>query len=177
MLWFLIIAAITALDQTSKYLVTQYIPEGTSVAVIDGFFQFTNVRNTGIAFSIFQNGNYLMIPVMLIISGVLIYFLTKTDLKFASVAISFILGGAFGNLIDRIFRGRVTDFLDFQFGSYHFYIFNIADMFIVIGTALLLIYLLFIHKENGAKEEKDAEEAENGAKEEKGKEEKCEKST
>jgi signal peptidase II len=62
--------------------------------------------------------------------------------------LSFILGGAFGNLVDRVVKGSVADFLDLYFGSYNFPTFNIADSFVVIGTGILVFYLLFVYKEN-----------------------------
>jgi signal peptidase II len=79
---------------------------------------------------------------------VLIYFMKKYDSKILRTAISFILGGAAGNLIDRIFRPQgVVDFLDFLIGSYHFPTFNVADSFVVIGTIVLAYYMLFVYKE------------------------------
>jgi signal peptidase II len=147
MIWIVIILGIASIDQLLKYLVVNNMQIGTSIAVIDNFFQITYVRNSGIAFSIFQDGNFVMIPVMILISGVLIYFLIKSDSLFMSVSMAFIVGGALGNLIDRVFRGRVVDYIDFQLNGRHFFIFNFADMFVVIGTALLIFYLLFIYKE------------------------------
>lgn len=147
MAWILIIIGIASADQILKYLVVLNIHSGTSVVIIKDFFQLTYTQNTGVAFSFFQNMNYIMIPVMLAISGVIIYVLIKSKSKFVNLSLSFILGGALGNLIDRIFRGNVVDFLDFKIFGRHFYIFNLADTFIVIGTILLAVYLIFIYKE------------------------------
>ncbi|MDP4182123.1 MAG: signal peptidase II, partial [Bacillota bacterium] len=84
----------------------------------------------------------------IVLAAVLIRIHMKTDNKFLKTALTIILGGAFGNFIDRLFRGSVVDFLQFYFGSYQFPIFNLADSFIVIGTILLMFYMLFIQKEN-----------------------------
>ncbi|MFA6308420.1 MAG: signal peptidase II [Clostridia bacterium] len=147
MVWIIIILGITSVDQLLKYFVVANIQGGSSLVIIKDFFQLTYVENTGVAFSIFQNMNYVLIPVMIVISVFVVRFLIKSKSNFMSLSLSFILGGALGNLIDRIFRGNVVDFLDFQIMGRHFFIFNPADTFIVVGTALLAFYLIFIYKE------------------------------
>jgi signal peptidase II len=92
----------------------------------------------------------------------------KYNNKLLRGSLSMVIGGALGNLIDRMFRsGGVVDFLDFQFGSYHFPSFNVADSFIVVGTIIMAYYLLFVHKdkeESSSKkpiDEKTMEQGEN----------------
>ncbi len=147
MIYVIIVLAILIFDQVSKYLILNNISIDTSQSVINNFLYFTHIKNSGTAFGFFQNGNLFMIPMISIISVIVCYFMFKQKNRFLKLSLSVVLGGALGNLIDRIFRGSVVDFIDFRFGNYHFYIFNIADMFICIGTALLAFYLLFLYKE------------------------------
>lgn len=150
MIWILIVIAICVLDQLSKYLVIQRIPVGDSVTVIQQFFYLNHIKNEGAAMGIFQNGRMILIPITILISIMIGYYMYKNKNTYLRLTLSFILGGAIGNLIDRIFKGgSVTDFLDFHLGPITIwkYIFNIADVFVVIGTILLAIYLLFLYKE------------------------------
>lgn len=149
MIWIIIAFIICALDQLAKYLVINNVSESTPVTVINGFFYLTHIKNHGAAMGILQDGGFVLIPVTIIVSIVIAYFLLKSKSKILNVSLSFILGGAIGNLIDRIFRGSVTDFLDFHLGPLKFwkYIFNVADVFVVVGTMVLAFYLLFIYKE------------------------------
>lgn len=151
MIWAVIILAIIGLDQLTKYIVINRIGLGEEKTVIDGFFYLTHWKNTGAAWGIMQNGKLILIPVTIIVSIVLAYYLVKSKNKMFKVSLSLILGGAIGNLIDRAFReGGVVDFLDFHFGSYNFPTFNVADSFIVIGTILLGYYILFVLKDDKA---------------------------
>jgi signal peptidase II len=147
MLWIIIAAAIIVLDQAVKYLISISIGYGEIIPVIGDFFQITYYHNYGAAWGILQNGRYFFIPLTLIIVAAIFYIIRKSESKFLKLSLAILAGGAVGNLIDRIIRGGVTDFLDFHFGSYHFPTFNVADMAVVCGTILLAIYLLFIYKE------------------------------
>lgn len=147
MLWILIIIFIAVFDQLTKFFVQSKIELYEMRPVVDKFFYITHVTNKGAAWSIFQNGRYFFIVLTTIISAVMFYVLFKVDDRLLKYSLSFILGGAIGNLIDRILRGKVTDFLEFHFGNYQFPTFNIADCFIVIGSFLLGYYLLFVYKE------------------------------
>lgn len=147
MLWGIIIIAIILLDRISKILVVKNMNVGDSFAVISDFFYMTYIENRGAAMGILQNGRVFLIIITLLISTALVYYLYKTEGRVARFSLAMILGGAVGNLLDRIFRGSVIDFLDFRFGSYNFYIFNVADSFVVVGTILLAYYLLFVYKE------------------------------
>lgn len=147
MLWVLIIIAIVGLDQVTKLLVIKNIGYGEMIPVIKDFFFLTYHENTGAAWGIFPGGRYFFIVLTAIISIAMAYYLFKTDNKYYKVSLSLILGGAIGNLLDRIIKGRVVDFLDFHFGTYNFPTFNVADSFVVIGTFLLAYYILFVYKE------------------------------
>lgn len=154
MIWAAIILAIIGLDQLTKYIVVNNIRFGEKNAVIDGFFYMAHWQNTGAAWGIMRDGKAFLVPVTIIVSIVLVYYLIKSDNRLFKVSLSMILGGAIGNLIDRAFReGGVVDFLDFHFGSYNFPTFNVADSFIVIGTIFLSYYILFV-----IKDEKPAEQ-------------------
>ncbi|GAE89117.1 signal peptidase II [Acetivibrio straminisolvens] len=149
MLFLILIAGFVAIDQLTKYIVISNIEFGDKISVINNFFYLTHWRNTGAAWGIMQNGRYILVPVTIALSALLAYFIFKNRNKFYRFSLSMILGGALGNLIDRIFRPEgVVDFLDFQFGSYHFPVFNAADTFVVVGTILLAYYTLFIYKEH-----------------------------
>ncbi|NTV90254.1 MAG: signal peptidase II [Clostridiales bacterium] len=147
MLWIIIAALVIAIDQGSKYLISVKIPYGEMIPVLGDFFQLTYHHNQGAAWGILQNARYFFVTLTIIVVAVMIYILFKTDSKFLKLSLSFLIGGAVGNLIDRIIRGGVTDFLNFFIGSYNFPTFNAADMSIVFGTILLAVYLLFIYKE------------------------------
>ncbi|KNY26463.1 signal peptidase II [Pseudobacteroides cellulosolvens] len=148
MLWIAIAIVIIALDQISKLLIIGNINLGQQIPIINDFFYITHWKNTGAAWGMFQNGRFFFIPFTIALSIVLIRIHMKSDNRFLKLALTIILGGAMGNFIDRVYRGSVVDFLQFFFGSYQFPIFNIADSFVVIGTVLMVCYILFMQKEN-----------------------------
>lgn len=147
MIWAIIVVLIIAADQVTKFAIVKNINMGETIEVIRDFFYITYIRNKGAAWSIFQNGRYYFIALTIIASVIIIYFLLKSKNRIFSLSLSFILGGAIGNLIDRIAVGAVVDFLQFYFWSYMFPVFNVADIFITVGTIILAIYLIFIYKE------------------------------
>jgi signal peptidase II len=147
MLWILISAVIAALDQVTKYMVFLNIGYGEKIPVINGLFYLTYHVNKGAAWGILQNGRIYLIILTFIASAIMIYLIFSKSDRMFRLSLSFILGGAVGNLIDRILKGSVTDFLDFYIGSYNFPTFNVADSFITIGGILLAYYLLFVYKE------------------------------
>lgn len=129
------------LDIISKLVVKHYLVLNQSNVIIKDFFNLTYVKNSGAAFSILDDNTFLVVIVSLIIIAILIRYVYKNKdaKKIERVAYSLILGGAIGNLVDRIFNGYVVDFLDFIFFGYNYPIFNLADTFIVIGVILLII--------------------------------------
>jgi len=159
MLWIAIVLVLLAIDRYSKYIIVTNIEYGDRVPVIGDFFYLTNHDNYGAAWGMFQNGRYFFIIMTVIVAIIMIIYMTKTQSRFLKLTLSVILGGASGNLIDRIYKGGVTDFLDFHFGSYNFPTFNAADMCVVAGTVLLAIYMLFIYKEPEKKIEKSNDES------------------
>lgn len=137
----LIIAAVIALDQFAKFLaLTRLAPNG-DFTIIPKFLEFTFVQNFGIAFGMFQNKVLFFIITTSVIAAVIVYFVFKMYRKhtFITICLSMILGGAIGNLIDRIRLGYVVDFIHFNFFSP---VFNIADSAVVVGAIALSIAIL-----------------------------------
>jgi len=145
--WILIIAIIVSLDQFVKFLVVKNVPLEGSITVINKFFYIYHIGNTGAAWSILSGQRVLFIIITCISCVVIGYILVKSKTKVLKLSLSFIFAGAVGNLIDRILKGSVTDYLRFDFGSYTFPIFNVADMSVVIGSAILMYYMFFIYKD------------------------------
>ena len=132
------------IDQILKRVITITVGLGKSLTVIPSFFSITYVRNTGAAWSILE-GNRLFLILVSIIAVVLVYYFMIKDKKIEKieqVGYGVLLGGIFGNLLDRIIFGYVVDFLHFTFGSYNFPIFNIADIGIVLGTFIIIGIML-----------------------------------
>ena len=149
--WILLVFCIGVLllDQWTKSMVVQKLPLYQRVDVIQGFFNLTHVRNTGGAFGIFGGekgglGSILFVAVSLIAIGAIIVLFLKIKVNEKTLAISFslILGGAVGNLIDRLRYGEVADFLDFHLSTYHWPAFNVADSAICVGIGLMALELL-----------------------------------
>jgi len=147
MLWLGIILIAIGLDRFTKFIVEKAIPYNTSIPVVNDFFYLTYYRNKGAAWGILQNGRYFFIALTSVILCVLFYVLFKSKNRVLKTSISMIIGGAVGNLIDRIAAGSVVDFFSFYIGRYHFPIFNVSDTFVVCGTILLAIYLIFMYEE------------------------------
>jgi signal peptidase II len=148
--FFLIAATVLLLDRITKRVVAGNIPLHESVVVIPGFFHLTHVQNTGAAFGLFAESSAQWKVGALVLFSVLALvvvcgLLWKNGHSFSTttVGLSLILGGAMGNLWDRLFTGHVVDFLDFYVGSYHWPAFNVADSAIVVGALLLVSEILF----------------------------------
>lgn len=142
-------------DRISKICILKYafglsFPDpgkfGESIPVIKDVFHLTYHGNTGIAFGMLKDNKFLLIVLCAVILALILLYIykTKPTLPIEKICYSMIIGGALGNVFDRIFYGFVIDFLDVCFINYP--IFNIADSFIVIGTILLAVYILFFEK-------------------------------
>jgi len=135
---------VVVLDQVSKWLMVSWLSLYETVAVIP-YFNLTMAHNSGAAFSFLAGAGgwqrWFFVGLALVISIALFIWLKKlsTQAKLEAISISMILGGAIGNVIDRLYFGYVIDFLDVYVGSYHWPAFNIADSAIVVGAALLII--------------------------------------
>lgn len=150
--WLMIIVGVVFLDQLTKWLTVINLDLGESFAVIEGFFNFKYVRNTGAAFSMFDDPDerwiFMTISTVAIIAMSVFLWISRKGDKLLCVAMSFIIGGGIGNMIDRVLLGYVIDFLDFIIwrtsAGYpiHFATFNIADSFVCVGVGLFALYVI-----------------------------------
>jgi signal peptidase II len=133
----LIVLSVIVLDQITKYLIASYLSPFDSIEIFP-FLHIVNVRNTGAAFGSFRNvGSSFFI----VISVIAIIFVMSLLVKrtYNNIGLSLVLGGAIGNLIDRILYGKVVDFIDFSVGSFHWPAFNVADSALTVGIAVILL--------------------------------------
>jgi signal peptidase II len=142
---------IIVLDQLTKAMVRFMLPLYSSVTVIPGLMDFTHVRNTGAAFGILNASNFPFKTVLigLIAVGALVGVgmyaasLARHEIM-ARVGLALIIGGAAGNLIDRVIVGSVVDFVDVYWRTHHFWAFNLADSAITVGAAVMILDMLGI---------------------------------
>jgi signal peptidase II len=147
--YLLLVAATLLLDRWTKVLIQKRFDLNESVSVIDGFFNITYVRNTGVAFGIFSSISSPAKSVLLSVfpafaAVIVVTYSVRSSARnhLLQVALGLILGGALGNLYDRLAYGYVVDFLEFYAGSYHWPSFNIADSAISTGVALLAFEII-----------------------------------
>jgi signal peptidase II len=145
-IFFITLAAVVLLDQFLKAYIGATMKLHESIPVIEGYFNITYVKNPGAAFGFLANSaaefrSLFLISVTVIAIVLILYFISKSTAKevFLTFALSLILGGAVGNLIDRIRFGEVTDYLDFYISSYHWPAFNVADSAISLGALILVV--------------------------------------
>ncbi|MBD5781974.1 signal peptidase II [Pelagicoccus sp. NFK12] len=148
-------AAVLFLDQATKLWVVYTLPEGSfwepqRIDVISGFFHIVHVTNTGAAWSMFSGYTWPLTAVGFVVLGFLYFFRKALELDKPKIQLGYglIIGGIIGNMIDRIRIQKVIDFLDFQFGDYHFPSFNIADSGITVGVILYIWFSFRQEKEN-----------------------------
>ncbi len=147
---FLIALLVVLFDQAAKWLVATRVTLHDSVIVIPGLFRITHVENRGAAFGLFsESPTQWKIAILILFSVValvvvsLLLWKNSHALTVTGVGLALILGGALGNLWDRLISGHVVDFLDFYVGNYHWPAFNVADSAIVVGALLLVAEILF----------------------------------
>lgn len=150
--YLLLSLVVVVLDQWSKWLVELHLPEHVAEPVLP-FLNFTHVRNTGVAFGLFAgNGEAARAWVL---TGLGLTALTLVGIYFWRAlpanrlllgALALVLGGAVGNLADRVLSGGVTDFIDFYVGTYHWHTFNVADSAITVGIVLMALDALRPHR-------------------------------
>ncbi len=175
MIYCLVLCALAVLlDQVSKLIVINTIAEGQVIEVIKGVLHFTYLENKGAAFGMLADQRWIFMVVSVVAIAAIFFFLwkEKPESMFVKTTLALILGGGIGNMIDRIFRPGVVDFIDARFFFYpqisfdggfsvtisDFPVFNVADCFITVGCAVLICYLLFVEfpKEARAEKEKKA---------------------
>lgn len=145
MYFYIIAAIIVAIDQFTKWLIVKNMEIGENITVIENFFYITSHRNRGAAWGILQGQMWFFYIITAVVIAGLIYYIQKhtKENKVMGIALGFMLGGAIGNFIDRLFRKEVVDFINTYIFSYDFPIFNIADSALCIGVGLLFIHMLF----------------------------------
>lgn len=150
-IWYLLSMVVVTLDQWTKWLAETKLSFHEPVAVIEPFLNWTLAYNYGAAFSLLADAGgwqkWFFSGLALIMSVFLIVYLLKVprQAKLLSMGLALVLGGAIGNLIDRLLNGKVTDFIHVHYADvWHYPIFNIADIGICIGIALIVIDMLFL---------------------------------
>ena len=144
-----LIVVIVALDQWSKWAIKTSFNLYQSKPVIQDLLHFTYVTNDGMAFGLsFPGGRHVLLIMTILLTGFIIGFLwkEKNGHPLIKYGLALILSGAIGNLIDRLFYGKVVDFLDLMIGDFHWYIFNIADSSVTIGMILFIIHSIYIEQ-------------------------------
>ena len=141
---------VVIIDQLTKYIVLHHVLKEYAAVIITPFFDIVRAWNTGVSFSMFNNwgisGVYILSGVALLIVCFLVKWLSTEKNRTMQLALGFIIGGAIGNVIDRVRLGAVFDFLDFHLGDSHWPAFNAADSFICIGATVIIIHSVFFNK-------------------------------
>lgn len=150
--YFIFVSLFLIIDQLTKTFIIRNINLYNNISVIPGFFNLAHVRNKGAIFGFFSQSGSSIVYILLTMAslaamGLVIFYFIKTppSEKLLKISLSLILAGALGNLIDRVFRGYVIDFLDFYVKGWHWPSFNVADSCISIG-AFFLIYVFFFKR-------------------------------
>lgn len=157
-------AAVFLIDQTTKAWAVRSLRFGDDREIIPGFLNFAYATNTGVAFSMFDDygdaGRWGLSAVALIAATLVLYFFWKTPRSDDRVlgALALLLAGIVGNVVDRARLGYVIDFIDVQFGSWHYPTFNVADMAIVTGAGLLILDMFLTKKPEDEKQETEEKE-------------------
>jgi len=158
--WFYIIISLIIVDQISKILIQQYIPlNSSSIVIIPKLLYFTHITNDGISFGWNPFSSSILLFIVSVIACLFIVkvlFDSKKDTELTQISLCLIIGGAFGNLIDRFFTAfnlmgytGVVDFIDVGYNYSRFYIFNFADSFITIGITLYILSFMMVKIFNG----------------------------
>lgn len=152
-MWSILVAAVViVLDQVTKWLVVTRMTELAEVPIIPGFFSLQFVYNPGASFGMLRGQQWFFILVAVIAVGAILWYLRQPEAQHGLVRLSLglIMGGAVGNLIDRVRGGEVVDFLLFYWRDYYFPNFNVADIGITVGVALFLLHMLLTERKSKA---------------------------
>ena len=161
--WYLLALVVIALDIVTKVWAVERFMYGPALQIIPGFLQFTYAENYGAAFSFLADAGgwqrWFFGAVALIFSAVVVVWVWRLPAvkRWEPAALALILGGALGNLWDRVVLGYVRDFISVYYGNWHFPVFNVADMAITVGAVMLVIELMFFNDHNSKSSEKSAE--------------------
>lgn len=148
-----IIAILLLVDQFTKYLAVRYLKGNPPMVLLKGVLELQYLENTGSAFSMFKGQKTLILMIGLIVLAAAVFFLYKLPMErkfcIAYILVSIMIAGALGNMIDRIRFGYVVDFISFVL--IHFPVFNMADCYVVVSTAILFVLFMFVYKESDLK--------------------------
>lgn len=154
MIYFIITVLLTAADQITKHLAVSYLTYIGSIPLVQNVFHLTYVENRGIAFGLFSGGRIIFIAVSIILLAALTVIMYKTPkiqrTVWQKAGTALIFAGAIGNIADRIRLGYVIDFFDFRL--INFPVFNVADIAVCVGAAMILIHFLFSGSDENIKE-------------------------
>ncbi len=139
-LFWCVAGIVVAIDRLTKWIIVSNMEILESIPVIPGLFHITHIQNPGAAFGLFRDARalFLMISLVVILAVIWYSHRVERDQKLLSIGLGLTLAGAFGNMIDRLTRGLVVDFLDFRIWP----VFNVADSAIVVGSAIVVYFLL-----------------------------------
>ena len=152
MIYIFLAFVILGVDIATKILAKNFLAGAPSVPCIEGVFHLTYVENRGAAFGIMQGGWLFFIIIAIVMAGVAVWFIRKykNRSRMMNLGLSFLCAGALGNTIDRVMQGFVVDFFDFRLID--FPVFNVADIFVCLGAALLAIFFVFFEEKYQEKE-------------------------
>lgn len=145
----LVFLVLVAVDQLTKLYFRNNYQDGSVVTIIENFFVFKFAKNTGAAWSLFADKSWsqlffiILTIVSLILFILLFVFAYVKNHRFLQFSIAVVIAGTLGNFLDRVLFGYVTDFISFQFGSYFFPIFNVADICLTIGVIMVCVHFIF----------------------------------
>lgn len=148
MVYFIIIAAVIAIDRVVKWVTSTNMTVGSTIPVIENVFHITYVQNRGAAFSMMEGKALVLLvlpAVVMIVGMVLLILKRKTWHPMLCTGIAFVCAGGLGNFVDRAFNGYVVDMFDFRV----FPVFNVADIFVCVGCGLILLYVLVMEDRKG----------------------------
>lgn len=155
LVFFLITAGVILLDQITKILALQNLAPVGSLPLWKNVLHLTYVENTGAAFGMLKDHRWVFLVISTVaLGGMIVYmFLNKTKHPLETTAVAFIVGGGIGNMIDRLTRGFVVDFVDVKCIPHWNYIFNVADIFVCVGCGLFILYVLLFEAKSKKAEE------------------------
>lgn len=156
MIWGIVVAIFALVaDQLSKYYMETDLLEGHSEIIVTSFFSFVRAWNTGVSFSMFNDGGTIGVIVLSTFAALvvlmLLWWMKGEEDQISRIGLGLIIGGAIGNIVDRIMYGAVFDFLDFHIGEYHWPAFNLADSFICIGAIIIVMSGLWKNRKKEVK--------------------------
>lgn len=152
-----IAVSVLVFDQLTKFWMLNYVLNERPGIELTSFFNLVYAWNTGVSFSMFNNsgatGTLLLCLAAALIVAALLWWLYKEKARAVQVGLGMIIGGALGNLVDRVRLGAVFDFLDFHLGAHHWPAFNLADSFICVGAAVIILHGLICPEKKENKEQ------------------------